>query len=84
MRGLTLRGTILYHPEPSEAPTPFAHHSPVPVKMGLKGKAKMEKVMHEYGAGALKSSSGRTVTSRDQAVAIALNSARKKRGGKGT
>jgi len=33
--------------------------------------------MHEYGAGTLKSSSGQKVTSRKQAVAIALSEARR-------
>lgn len=34
---------------------------------------KVHKVMREYKAGALKSSSGDKVTSRDQAIAIALS-----------
>lgn len=37
---------------------------------------KMEKVMHEYKEGKLKSSSGDKVTSRKQAVAIGLSEAR--------
>jgi Family of unknown function (DUF6496) len=42
-----------------------------------KGKKKVEKVMHEYKHGTLKSSgSGKTVNSRKQAVAIALSEAR--------
>lgn len=36
-------------------------------------KRKVEKVMHEYEEGALKSSSGRKVKSRKQAVAIAMS-----------
>lgn len=36
-------------------------------------KNKVQKVMHEYKAGTLKSSSGKKVTSRKQAVAIALS-----------
>lgn len=40
-----------------------------------KGRAKVEKVMHEYGQGTLKSSSGTRVTSHEQAVAIALSEA---------
>ena len=36
-------------------------------------KAKVEKVLHEFKTGALKSGSGQKVTSRDQAVAIALS-----------
>jgi len=43
---------------------------------GAKGKAKVEKVMHEYKEGTLKSGSGGTVKSREQAVAIALSEAR--------
>ena len=39
------------------------------------GPKKVEKVMHEYKAGALKSSSGDKVTSKKQAVAIALSEA---------
>lgn len=40
-----------------------------------KMKAKVSKVMREYKSGKLKSSSGDKVTSRDQAVAIAMNEA---------
>lgn len=36
-------------------------------------KTKVEKVMHEYKAGSLKSSSGDKVTNRKQAIAIALS-----------
>jgi hypothetical protein len=42
-----------------------------------KGKAKIHKVMKEKKEGTLKSGSGRKVTSRKQAVAIALSEARK-------
>ncbi len=42
-----------------------------------KGKGKVEKVMHEFKEGSLKSGSGRKVTSRKQAVAVALSEARK-------
>jgi hypothetical protein len=44
-----------------------------------KGKGKVEKVMHEYKEGTLKSGSkrGPKVKSRKQAVAIALSEARK-------
>lgn len=38
-------------------------------------KSKVEKVMREYKAGKLKSSSGDKVKSRDQAVAIAMSEA---------
>lgn len=40
------------------------------------GKKKIGKVMHEFKEGSLKSSSGAKVTSRKQAVAIALSEAR--------
>jgi hypothetical protein len=40
-----------------------------------KMKAKATEVMREYKSGALKSSSGQKVTSRDQAVAIAMSEA---------
>lgn len=41
-----------------------------------KGQKKIHKVMKEYESGTLKSSSGRKVTSRKQAVAMALSEAR--------
>lgn len=47
-------------------------------KYGKKTQAKMEKVMHEFKKGKLKSSTGKTVKSRDQAVAIGLSEAREK------
>lgn len=40
------------------------------------GKSKVHKVMKEHKEGKLKSGSGKNVTSRKQAVAIALNEAR--------
>ena len=40
-----------------------------------KKPAKVERVMHEFKTGALKSSSGQKVTNRKQAVAIALSEA---------
>ncbi len=40
-----------------------------------RGEAKVHQVMHEYKMGALRSG-GKKVTSRDQALAIALSSAR--------
>lgn len=49
--------------------------------MPKKGQAKVHKVMHEYKAGTLKSSSGRKVTSRKQAIAIAMSEAGKSRKG---
>ncbi len=42
-----------------------------------KGKRKIAKVMDEYKHGSLQSSSGQKVTKRKQAVAIALNEARR-------
>lgn len=46
-------------------------------------KDKVQTVMHEYKAGTLKSSSGDKVTSRKQAIAIALSEQRaaRKKGG---
>lgn len=49
------------------------------VKKPTKAQKKVEKVMREYGAGTLKSSSGKKVTSRKQAIAIALSEAGKSR-----
>lgn len=47
-----------------------------------KMKNKMEKVMHEYKQGELKSSSGQKVTSRKQAIAIGMSEQRRaKKGG---
>jgi hypothetical protein len=40
------------------------------------GKEKVEKVMHEYKEGTLKSGSGKKVTNRKQAIAVALSEAR--------
>jgi hypothetical protein len=48
----------------------------MPKKTGT-GKKKVQKVMHEYKHGGLKSGSGGKVKSRKQAVAIALSEARK-------
>ncbi|HUQ90047.1 MAG TPA: DUF6496 domain-containing protein [Bryobacteraceae bacterium] len=53
---------------------------PAKKKATTKGKAKVEKVMHEFKHGELKSGQkgkGGTVKSRKQAVAIALSEARK-------
>ena len=41
-----------------------------------KGKGKIEKVMHEWKSGTLKSSSGQKVTKHSQATAIALSEQR--------
>jgi hypothetical protein len=46
-------------------------------KTATKGKSKIEKVMHEYKEGTLKSGSGKKVADRKQAVAVALSEARK-------
>jgi hypothetical protein len=46
-------------------------------KTSSKGRAKTEKVMHEYKQGTLKSAGRKKVKSRKQAVAIALSEARK-------
>ena len=48
-------------------------------KKPTKAEKKVSKVMREYGAGTLKSSSGKKVTSRDQAIAIALSETGKSR-----
>ena len=48
-----------------------------PSKSGSKGKRKVHKVMKEHKEGELKSSSGKKVKSRKQAVAIALSEARR-------
>ncbi len=47
------------------------------MKKPTKTQQKVEKVMHEYKAGSLKSSSGSKVTNRKQAIAIALSEAGK-------
>jgi Family of unknown function (DUF6496) len=45
-------------------------------KTPTKGKGKVKKVMHEYKEGTLKSGSGKKVSNRKQAVAVALSEAR--------
>ncbi len=45
-------------------------------KYGPKAQEKVAKTMHEFKEGDLKSSSGKKVTSRKQAVAIGLSEAR--------
>ena len=48
-------------------------------RYGKKASEKVEKAMHEYKRGRLKSGkSGKTVKSRKQAIAIGLSQARKK------
>lgn len=46
-------------------------------KYGAKASEKVEKAMHERKRGALKSGSGKKVTSKNQAIAIGLSQARK-------
>lgn len=48
----------------------------MPAAAKAKGQQKVHKVMKEYKEGDLKSSSGKKVTDRKQAVAIALSEAR--------
>lgn len=45
-------------------------------KYGKKAQEKVEKSMHEFKSGTLKSSSGRKVTNPKQAVAVGLSEAR--------
>lgn len=47
-------------------------------KYGPKAQKTIEKTMHEYAKGKLKSSSGKKVTGQKQAVAIGISKARKK------
>ena len=46
-------------------------------KYGPKASEKVERALHEEKRGELKSGSGKTVTSRKQAIAIGLSEARK-------
>jgi hypothetical protein len=46
-------------------------------KYGPKASEKVEKSMHEFKKGDLKSGSGHTVTNKKQAIAIGLSEARK-------
>jgi hypothetical protein len=46
-------------------------------KYGKKAQNKVEKTMHEYKKGELKSGTGALVKSRKQAIAIGLSQARK-------
>ncbi|HTM47227.1 MAG TPA: DUF6496 domain-containing protein [Bryobacteraceae bacterium] len=52
-------------------------HSHSTSRTSSKGKRKIHKVMKEHKQGTLKSGSGKKVKSRKQAVAIALNEARR-------
>lgn len=47
-------------------------------KFGKKSQESVEKSMHEYKRGKLKSGSGKKVKSKKQAIAIGLSKARKK------
>jgi hypothetical protein len=49
-------------------------------KYGPKASEKVEKAMHEFKRGELRSGSGKKVTNRDQAVAIGLDEARRSGG----
>lgn len=49
-------------------------------KYGPKAQEKVEKAMHEFKHGDLKTGSGKKVTSREQAVAIGLDEARRSGG----
>lgn len=46
-------------------------------KYDKKAQEKIEKVLHEFKEGKLKSSSGKKVTNRKQAIAIGISEARK-------
>lgn len=52
----------------------------MPRKYGPKAQKKISKVMHEYGEGKLKSSSGQKVKNRKQAIAIGISEARREGG----
>ena len=56
--------------------TTKSSHSHRAKSTGTKGRSKVHKVMKEHKEGKLKSSSGKKVKSRKQAVAIALSEAR--------
>lgn len=47
--------------------------------MAKKSQKKIEKVMGEYKEGKLKSSSGKPVKSREQAIAIAISESKKRK-----
>jgi hypothetical protein len=49
-------------------------------RYGTKAKKKVKKAMHERKHGTLRSSSGKKVTSRKQAIAIGLSEARREGG----
>ena len=45
--------------------------------LSKKGKHKFTKVLHEFSTGKLRTSGGKKVTDRDQAIAIAFSEARR-------
>jgi uncharacterized protein DUF6496 len=49
-------------------------------RYGKKAQEKVEKTMHEFKRGELRSGSGKKVTNRKQAVAIGLDEARRQGG----
>lgn len=82
------REPISYEQHTHNSATAVAFNPGTPSKMpmsypkGNAAKHKMEKVMHEFKTGALKSSDGSKVTSRAQAIAIGLSEARAAEKGK--
>jgi hypothetical protein len=52
------------------------------IKKQVTRPGKIKKVMGEYKSGKLKTSSGKKVTNRKQAIAIALSQAQNKKGSK--
>lgn len=50
-----------------------------PKKYGIRKKNKNGKVMHEWKSGKLKSGSGKKVTDKKQAIAIAINESMRKK-----
>jgi hypothetical protein len=55
--------------------TEMAKHRSSTRKRKKRGRKKVEKVMHEFKKGTLRSSSGQKVTNRKQAIAIAMSEA---------
>ena len=75
MAGLLIdRGKI--NKRMTQMPTRQKSNSSKRSSSGTKGEKKVSKVMGEFKSGTLKSSSGKKVKSRKQAIAIALNEAR--------
>lgn len=71
------------HPEPqfrcSETHVPYCNQEcqTIDARLTKQQKAKVSRVMREFAAGTLKSGSGKTVTDRKQALAIAYSEARR-------